>query len=104
MPQFGGKRHWPRHAAFLCPKTKIRVGPPAKVCQIVEVWAMVHNLCKDRNIPIPVVEDPEPVARVRVRDNRARAHEVQAARAARRLHQGLLYRDAYARHHFNNAG
>ena len=32
---------------------EIRVTPPMKVCQIVEVCALLHNICKDRNIPLP---------------------------------------------------
>ncbi|KAK3886538.1 hypothetical protein Pcinc_009319 [Petrolisthes cinctipes] len=38
---------------------EIRVQPPSKVCQIIKVCAMLHNICKDRNIYIPAAEDDE---------------------------------------------
>lgn len=34
---------------------------PDKTCKIVYVCAMLHNICKQRNIPLPVDEDEEDV-------------------------------------------
>ena len=73
---------------------EIRVTPPAKVCQIIEVCAMLHNICKERNIQMPAEEDinmleeddPQPVT--------------QQPRAAERPREGLQYRDEFVHLHF----
>ena len=74
---------------------EIRVTPPAKVCQIIEVCAMLHNICKERNIQMPAEEDinmleeddPQPV-------------EQQPQRAAERQRECLQYRDEFVHLHF----
>jgi len=33
---------------------EIRLEPPLKVCKIIEVCALLHNICKERNIHGPV--------------------------------------------------
>ncbi|XP_050710099.1 putative nuclease HARBI1 isoform X2 [Eriocheir sinensis] len=32
---------------------EIRVSPPAYVCRIIQVCAILHNICKDRRLPVP---------------------------------------------------
>ncbi|KAK4315220.1 hypothetical protein Pmani_013548 [Petrolisthes manimaculis] len=53
------------------------------VRQISEVCAMLHNICKDRNIHIPVGEDLE------------NSHLRSPHPAVGRLHEGLRYRDEF---------
>ena len=38
---------------------KIRVKFPTCVCRIIEVCAMLHNICKDRNLSFPEYEQQE---------------------------------------------
>lgn len=37
---------------------EVRVSPE-KTCKIIHVCAMLHNICKDRNIPLPPDEDDD---------------------------------------------
>ncbi|KAK3858137.1 hypothetical protein Pcinc_035646 [Petrolisthes cinctipes] len=75
---------------------EIRVQPPSKVCQIIKVCAMLHNICKDRNIYIPAAEDDEEEV-----DDPLPLQPPQPP-AAQRPREGLLYRDEFADLHFRN--
>ena len=74
---------------------EIRVTPPAKVCKIICCVAMLHSICKERNIQMPAEEDinmleeddPQPV-------------EQQPQRAAEWAREGLQYRDKFVHLHF----
>ena len=67
---------------------EIRVRSPAYVCRIIEVCAMLHNICKDRHISLPEEEDLE--------GGEEAPPVVQVQPAARQQQRdGLRYRDAY---------
>ena len=73
---------------------EIRVKSPAYVCRIIEACALLHNICKDRNIGLPaedgsidsVDQDPPPAAPARVPPADRRG--------------GLRYRDEYVSLYF----
>ncbi|MPD02466.1 hypothetical protein E2C01_098051 [Portunus trituberculatus] len=46
-----GIGRWKRRFHIL--HSEIRVTPPAYVAKVTQVCAMLHNVCKDRNIPEP---------------------------------------------------
>ncbi|KAK3873579.1 hypothetical protein Pcinc_021422 [Petrolisthes cinctipes] len=77
---------------------EIRVSPPAKVCMVIEVCAMLHNICKDRNIGIPAGEDYNNGEE----DDDQQPLEPPPQPAAARPREGLLYRDQFVNVHFNN--
>ncbi|KAK4321312.1 hypothetical protein Pmani_007888 [Petrolisthes manimaculis] len=74
---------------------EIRVSPPAKVCMVIEVCAMLHNICKDRNIGIPAGED---------HNNGEEDDDQQPLEPPPRPREGLLYRDQFVNLHFNHKG
>ena len=77
--------------------SEIRVKPPAKLCRIVEVCAMLHNICKDRNIPPPAVnEDDGDNLPADVQEPLAEQHQP----AGGRRRPGIIYRDAFVNRHF----
>ena len=73
---------------------EIRVTPPAKVCKIIEVCAMLHNICKERNIQMPAEED------IMLEEDDPQPVEQQPQRAAERPREGLQYRDEFVHLHF----
>ncbi|XP_045105501.1 uncharacterized protein LOC123501019 [Portunus trituberculatus] len=77
--------------------SEVRVSPPLKVCKMVHVCAMLHNICKDRNIPIPI-DAGHPDFEEQQHDI---VQEVPPLPAARR-NPGRLYRDEFCNLHFNN--
>ncbi|KAK3849766.1 hypothetical protein Pcinc_003442 [Petrolisthes cinctipes] len=84
---------------------EIRVTPTAKVCQIIKVCAMLHNICKDRNIRIPAPEDiDEPAEDIEEDyDNAPLAvQQPPLPPVAPRPREGLLYRDEFVNLHFDN--
>lgn len=74
---------------------EIWVIPPAKVCQIIEVCAMLHNICKDRNIEISAEEDLN-VLEAPPHNRQA----MEAEPAVARPREGLRYRDEFVHLHF----
>ena len=77
--------------------TEIRVVPPKKVCKIIHVCGMLHNICKDRNIPIPVRGAQQFVEEDDI------AHPVVQAvppLPAGRRNAGRQYRDDFCNLHF----
>lgn len=72
---------------------EVRVTPPGKVCKVIEVCAMLHNICKDRNIEIPAGEDLNIVD-----DDNQQPLEPQPA--AERPRDGLQYRDEFVNRYF----
>ncbi|XP_045116297.1 uncharacterized protein LOC123507444 [Portunus trituberculatus] len=75
--------------------SEIRVGPPSKVCQIVEVCALLHNICKARNIIFPEEEEHLAAAEDGGNEERLLAQKVQSR------HEVILYRDEFVVLHFN---
>ncbi|XP_045105182.1 uncharacterized protein LOC123500558 [Portunus trituberculatus] len=69
--------------------SEIQVGPPSKVCQIVEVCALLHNICKARNIILPEEEEHLAAAEDGGNEERPPAQKVQSR------HEGILYRDEF---------
>lgn len=100
-----GIGQWKRRFHVL--HTEIRVTPPGKICKIIFVCAMLHNICKERNIQIllegddghgqPQVEDNIQMAADVNDDNGGHAEPIPAAHQDR---DGLRYRDEFARLHF----
>ena len=78
---------------FFVLQSDIRVEPPSKVCQVIEVCAMLHNICKNRNINIP-----EGVENLAAED----AGNVRPPPAwePERRREGIMYRNEFAMHHF----
>ncbi|KAG0724065.1 hypothetical protein GWK47_041447 [Chionoecetes opilio] len=75
------------------------------VCKIIHVCGMLHNICKDRNINIPVDEEYDVVGEAE--DDVARRAVVRAPRAvplpqAVRRNAARLYRDDFSYLHFSN--
>ncbi|KAG0715304.1 hypothetical protein GWK47_012247 [Chionoecetes opilio] len=75
------------------------------VCKIIHVCGMLHNICKDRNINIPVDEEYGLVGEAE--DDVARRAVVRARRAvplpqAVRRNADRLYRDEFSYLHFSN--
>ncbi|XP_045108001.1 putative nuclease HARBI1 [Portunus trituberculatus] len=79
---------------FHMPHSEIQVGPPSKVCQIVEVCALLHNICKARNIILPEEEEHLAAAEDGGSEERPPAQKVQSR------HEGILYRDEFVVLHF----
>ncbi|XP_045105241.1 putative nuclease HARBI1 [Portunus trituberculatus] len=77
--------------------SEIQVGPPPKVCQIVEVCALLHNICKARNIILPEEEEHLAAAEDGGNEERPPAQKVQSR------HEGILYRDEFVVLHLNIA-
>ncbi|KAK3896277.1 hypothetical protein Pcinc_000021 [Petrolisthes cinctipes] len=75
---------------------EIRVSPSAKVCMVIEVCAMLHNICKDRKIHIPVGEDHDNGEE----DDNQQPLEPPPQPAAERPREGLQYRDEFVNLHF----
>lgn len=74
--------------------SEVRLTPPVKVCNMIQVCGMLHNLCKDKNIPIPFVgADAEGALNTR------QSQEVQLVTAGDR-NQGHTYRDEFCNLHF----
>lgn len=88
--------------------SEIRVTPPGKVCKIIFVCAMLHNICKDRNIQIlleggeehgqPQAEDNIQMAAGEENDDNGGHAEPLPAGQDR---DGLRYRDEFVRRYFN---
>lgn len=74
---------------------EIRVTPPEKVCQVIEVCAMLHNICKQRNLHIP---DGEDLNIVEEADQQPLEPPLQPD--AGRPREGLQYRDQFVALHF----
>lgn len=75
---------------------EIRFTPPAKVCQVIEVCAMLHNICKEGNTAIPAGEDLAAIAE----DADQQPLEPQPQPAAGLPRESLLYRDQFVARHF----
>lgn len=83
---------------------EIRLEPPLKVCKVVEVCALLHNICKNMNIQMP----PED------HDAAAGEYEIEVDDVApdgdanlplphvpgRQLHEGRQYRDHFCNLYF----
>ncbi|KAG0723492.1 hypothetical protein GWK47_042635 [Chionoecetes opilio] len=74
------------------------------VCKIIHVCGLLHNICKDRNINIPVDEEYDVVGEAE--DDVARRAVVRAPRAvplpqAVRRNAARLYRDDFSYLHFS---
>ncbi|XP_050734738.1 putative nuclease HARBI1 [Eriocheir sinensis] len=81
---------------------EVRLRPPLKVCKIIHVCGMLHNICKDRNLPLPL-DDEQPMgaeAQVPVPLNDAAEEPANAPGGHR--NDGRAYRDAFCTLHFNN--
>lgn len=81
--------------------SEIRVSPPAKICKIIFVCALLHNICKDRNIQLILEEDQLPADQennIHMADDEEDLAEPPPA--GYHAHNGLQYRDEFARHHF----
>ena len=95
-----GIGQWKRRFHVL--HSEIRVTPPAKVCKIIFVCAVLHNICKDRNIEILLEGDEHgqpPEEEMPMVGNEDGNHG-EALRGGQRHGDGLFYRDEFARLHF----
>lgn len=92
-----GIGQWKRRFQVL--HSEVCVTPPSKVCKVVFVCAMLHNICKERNIDIILedayAEDVEIAAAAADGDDHA-----GPPLAGNPPHVGLHYRDEFARRHF----
>lgn len=103
-----GIGQWKRRFHVL--HSEIRVIPPAKVSKIIFVCAMLHNICKDRNIQIlleddhghgqPPAEDNIEMAANGEDDHEEDGDQAELPPAGYQARDGLLYRDEFARLHF----
>lgn len=78
---------WKRRFAVL--QGIIRVKSPGYVCRIIELCAMLHNICKDRNLAI--LEAEQQLQGGPAEDEQEAVPQPQPGRRA----EGLRYRDAY---------
>lgn len=79
--------------------SEVRISPPVKICKMIHVCGMLHNICKERNIHIPLNEaEAEPDDGVALHDP-VHDEAVHPLPAGRR-NAGLLYRDAFCNLHF----
>lgn len=94
-----GIGQWKRRFHIL--HSEIRVTPPVKVCKIIFVCAMLHNICKDRNIALLLEDDPpdQPPAEVNIQMD---ANDIDNAPPAgyQQARNGVVYKDNFARLHF----
>ncbi|XP_050700193.1 putative nuclease HARBI1 [Eriocheir sinensis] len=74
---------------------EIRVSPPAYVCRIIQVCAILHNICKDRRLPVPEEGEDEGDGAVFHEDPPVPLPPVPG-----RVREGLLYRDEFVNLHF----
>ena len=101
-----GIGQWKRRFHVL--HSEIRVTPPGKVSKIIFVCAMLHSICKERNIQLLFEDDDghgQPPAEdnihVAAGDNDHEDNDDQAEPpAAHQARDGLQYRDQFARFHF----
>lgn len=93
-----GIGQWKRRFHVL--HSEIRVTPPAKVCKLVFVCAVLHNICKERNIQLLLEEDEEPAGANAPMAEGEDADQDEPPPAARHAQNGLVYRDEFARLHF----
>lgn len=79
---------------------EVRLSPPVKVCKVVHVCGMLHNICKERNIPIPF--DGADAAAAAGAANARQAEEVPVVLPLPAGHRNLgrMYRDAFCNLHF----
>ncbi|XP_045106664.1 putative nuclease HARBI1 [Portunus trituberculatus] len=81
--------------------SEIRVTPPAKVCKIIFVCGVLHNICKQRNIQL-LLEDDQPPAEAENNiwmDDEEDGDGAEQPPAGHLAHNGLLYRE-FERLHF----
>ncbi|XP_045133692.1 putative nuclease HARBI1 [Portunus trituberculatus] len=96
-----GIGQWKRRFHVL--HSEIHVTPPAKVCKIIFVCGVLHNICKQRNIQL-LLEDSQPPAEAENNiwsDDEEDGDGAEQPPAGHHAHNGLLYRDEFARLHFN---
>ena len=80
---------------------EIRLTPPLKVAQIVDVCALLHNICKERNIQLPPEDNAEGAAGYGGRAVAGVPDALPAVRG-RRPGEGGQYRDEFCKLHFSN--
>ncbi|KAK3886761.1 hypothetical protein Pcinc_009081 [Petrolisthes cinctipes] len=98
-----GIGQWKRRFHVL--HSEIRLTPPAKVCKIIFVCAVLHNICKDRNIQLLLEDDPghdQPPAEdnIQMAANDDDDDQVEPPLAGYQARDGLPYREEFARLHF----
>lgn len=86
---------WKRRFPIL--NEEIKVKSPAYVCRIIEVCALLHNICKDRNIGLPGEDEGQGI-RVEVPMDPCPQQAAPQLHAGR--HGGLHYKDEYSNLHF----
>ena len=77
------------------------MSPPLKVCKIVQVCGMLHNICKERDIPL--LDEDQPmgaVAEAAVPLQQNDAAQEPANAAGGRQNEGCACRDAFCNLHF----
>ncbi|KAK4309423.1 hypothetical protein Pmani_018920 [Petrolisthes manimaculis] len=78
---------------------------PTMVCQIVRVCALLHNICKDRNISIPAdgdmdIDGPAEVGIDEANNNNDQPTRALHPRAVTHKHEGRLYRNTFVNLHY----
>ncbi|KAK3865839.1 hypothetical protein Pcinc_028583 [Petrolisthes cinctipes] len=96
-----GIDQWKRRFPVL--HSEICLTPLGKVCKIIFVCAMLHNICKDRNIQL-LLEDYSGHGQPSVEDNIQMADndDDDDDDVGYQAHDGLPYRDEFATLYFNN--
>ncbi|KAK4316856.1 hypothetical protein Pmani_012032 [Petrolisthes manimaculis] len=100
-----GIGQWKRRFHVL--HSEISLTPPAKVCKIIFVCAILHNICKDRNIQLLLEEDdghgqPPAEDNLQMANDDDDDNRVEASPAGYQAWIGVPYREELARLHFNN--
>ncbi|KAK3882774.1 hypothetical protein Pcinc_012853 [Petrolisthes cinctipes] len=98
-----GIGQWKRRFHVL--HSEIRLTPTAKVCKIIFVCAVLHNICKDRNIQLLFEDDPghdQPPAEdnIQMAANDDDDDQVEPPPVGYQARDGLPYREEFARLHF----
>ncbi|XP_050707771.1 putative nuclease HARBI1 isoform X3 [Eriocheir sinensis] len=82
--------------------SEVRVTPPVKVCKLIHVCGMLHNICKDRNIPIPLDAAQPNAEEVDLAMAQPEGVQVVPPLPAGQRNEGRLYRDEFCNLHFHN--
>ena len=83
--------------------SEVRISPPFKTGKMIHVCGMLHNICKDRNIPIPLdVDQPDIEGDVAIQQ--PEDMQVVPPHPAGQRNEGRLYRDEFCNLHFKYVG
>ena len=75
---------------------EVRVSPPLNVCKIIQACGMLHNICKEQNIPL--LDEDQPmgaVAEVSGSLQQSDFAEESSNAAGSHRNEGCVYRDAF---------